>query len=113
MKKQKTAAEFLEEAAQTFRERNAVYGDNYRNVGVALAGLFPAGVTLRTADDWNRMHILMLGIVKLSRYANNWTNGHADSIHDNTVYSAMLESIDAEIRSRKRRTRVLGRANRP
>lgn len=97
----KTAAEFLREGAQTFEDRNKVYGNNYLNVGGAMAALFPDGVTLKTADDHNRFHIFMLGIVKLSRYCNNWSNnGHADSIHDNTVYSAMLESIDEEIRSK-------------
>lgn len=97
----KTAAEFLREGAQTFEDRNKVYGNNYLNVGGAMAALFPDGVSLKTADDFNRFHIFMLGIVKVSRYANNWNaGGHADSIHDNTVYSAMLESIDNEIRKR-------------
>lgn len=97
----KTAADFLDEGAKTFRERNAIYGDNYKNVGGAMAALFPEGVMLKTADDWNRMHIFILGIVKQSRYANNWSKGgHADSSHDNTVYSAMLEGIDAEILGR-------------
>lgn len=94
----KTADQFLTEAAETFKARNAVYGNNYLNVGGAMASLFPKGVTLKTADDFNRFHIFMLGVVKLSRYCNNWEKGgHADSMHDNTVYSAMLESIDAEI----------------
>lgn len=97
----KTAAEILDEGAATYRQRNAVYGDNYKNVGGAFAALFPRGVTLKTVDDHNRFHILSLMIVKLSRYANNWNKGgHADSMHDNTVYSAMLEIIDQEIKER-------------
>jgi hypothetical protein len=97
----KTADEFLSEAAATFKSRNAVYGNNYLNVGAAMAALFPEGVSLKTADDHNRFHIFMLGIVKLSRYANNWdAGGHADSMHDNTVYSAMLESIDADVKAK-------------
>mgnify|MGYP001184977078 CR=1 FL=1 len=99
----KTADEFLSEGAETFKARNAVYGNNYLNVGGAMASLFPEGITLKTADDHNRFHIFMLGIVKLSRYANSWNKGgHADSSHDNTVYSAMLESIDEEIRARNK-----------
>ncbi len=99
----KTADEFLSEGAATFKARNAVYGNNYLNVGNAMAGLFPDGITLKTADDHNRFHIFMLGIVKLSRYANSFSKGgHADSSHDNTVYSAMLESIDEEIRARNK-----------
>lgn len=94
----KTADQFLSEAAATFKARNKVYGNNYLNVGGAMASLFPNGVTLKTPDDFNRFHIFMLGVVKQSRYCNNWDKGgHVDSAHDNTVYSAMLESIDNEI----------------
>lgn len=97
----KPASEFLRDAAKTFDDRNKIYGNNYLNVGGAMAALFPDGVTLKTADDHNRFHIFMLGVVKLSRYCNNWDKGgHADSMHDNTVYSAMLESIDEEIKRR-------------
>lgn len=97
----KTADQFLTEAADTFKKRNAIYGNNYLNVGGALASLFPEGVTLKTADDFNRFHIFMLQVVKQSRYCNNWDKGgHQDSAHDSTVYSAMLESIDEEIARR-------------
>jgi hypothetical protein len=98
----KTAAEFLREGAKTFEERNAIYGNNYLNVGNAMVGFFPNGVTLKTVDDWNRMHILLLAIVKKTRYCNQWNSGgHSDSIHDSMVYDAMLESIDAEIQRSK------------
>jgi hypothetical protein len=90
------AADLLDAGAQTFRDRNAVYGDNFKNVGKAMAALFPEGVTVKSAHDWDRMQIFMLMMVKMSRYAVNWNKGgHRDSVHDNTVYSAMLESIDA------------------
>src|SRR5690349_14282312 len=103
----KTADEFLTEAANTFKEKNKIYGNNYLNVGGAMAALFPDGVLLKTADDFNRFHIFMLGVVKQSRYCNNWHNvGHVDSAHDNTVYSAMLESIDEEIRTRPQAKQV-------
>lgn len=99
----KTADEFLSEGAETFKARNKIYGNNYLNVGNAMVGFFPDGVTLKTADDWNRMQIFLLGVVKQTRYCNSWpAGGHPDSSHDNTVYSSMLESIDEEIRNRKR-----------
>jgi hypothetical protein len=89
------ADKILEAAAKTYRERNAVYGDNYLRVGRMLEALFPDGILLKTAADHNRFHLFMLNIVKLSRYAVNFNNGgHQDSIHDATVYAAMLESID-------------------
>lgn len=88
-------ADILEAAAKTFRERNAVYGDNYLRVGGMMAAMFPDGVNIKTAHDWNRMHILMLDMVKKSRYAVNWyAGGHEDSVLDATVYSAMLAAID-------------------
>lgn len=100
----KRADEFLAEAAATFKERNAVYGDNWQQVGDALQALFPKGIGLVCAEDWNRMHILMLVIVKLTRYANNWNEGgHADSIHDAMVYCGMLQAIDAGINEKLKR----------
>lgn len=101
---EKTAADFLDEAAKTFRDRNAVYGDNFKRVGAVMAALFPEGITLKTEDDHNRFHIFALCVIKMTRYTQNWNvGGHADSIHDNTVYSAMLEAIDAEIKGRSKK----------
>jgi hypothetical protein len=98
----KTADEYLSEGAETFRDRNAVYGNNYLNVGKAMVGFFPDGLEIKTADDWNRLHIFLLAVVKKSRYCNNWNKGgHEDSIHDSMVYDAMLASIDADIIAQK------------
>jgi len=97
-----SADNILAEAAKTFAERRAVYGDNYKRVGAAMAALFPKGVELKTADDHNRFHIFMLVLVKLSRYCVNWEKGgHQDSIHDAAVYCAMLEDIDDGIAGSK------------
>lgn len=87
----KSAAYILVEMADTFRERNAVYGDNYKMVAKLVAVLFPNGVPpeLVVTDQW---HLFELKLVKLSRFAiSNLT--HKDSIHDDGVYSAMIESI--------------------
>lgn len=97
----KKAHDILREAAQTYEERNKVYGDNYIRVGEVMQSHFPDGLFVRTADDWNRLHIFLLGVVKDTRYVTNWSvGGHADSIRDRTVYSAMLEEIDTEIAGR-------------
>lgn len=78
--------------AVTFSERNKVYGDNYKRVGAVMSALFPDGVSLKTADDYNAWHLFELMIVKLTRFANtNMT--HKDSIHDAAVYAAMVESL--------------------
>lgn len=95
------ANEILKEAAKTYEERNAVYGDNYKRVGQVMQGHFPDGLVINTADDWNRLHIFLLSVVKQTRYVTNWNvGGHADSVRDATVYSAMLEEIDSEIAKR-------------
>ena len=100
----KTGADILEEAAQTFREKNAVYGDNWRLVGRVMRGLFPNGLEIQSAEDWERLHILLLLVVKMTRYTVNFKNGHIDSIRDATVYGAMLEMIDEEISDLKANT---------
>ncbi len=99
----KSAADILAEASETYREKNKIYGDNYKRVGEVMHGLFPVGVTLNSADDWNRMHILLLMAVKMTRYTVNWAAGHQDSIRDMTVYGGMLEMIDNYDAEGKRR----------
>lgn len=90
-KKGKTVPEILRDMADTFQERNAVYGDNYKQVAQLVKVMFPNGVPpeLVVTDQW---HLFELKLVKLSRFAiSNLT--HVDSIHDDAVYSAMIESI--------------------
>lgn len=84
--------EMFEEMAQTFRDRNKVYGDNWRMVGRLMAVMFPEGVTLRTHADYDVWHLFELQIVKLSRFAISKLT-HQDSIHDMTVYGAMISAI--------------------
>lgn len=94
--KQKTAPEYLDAAAATFRERNALYGNNYQREGAALLALFPEGgiPAITTPEDANRLHVFVAAVTKLQRYAHNWTRGgHADSAHDLQVYAAMLEEF--------------------
>jgi hypothetical protein len=87
-----TAADILEAMAATYRERNAVYGDNFYQVGAVMAILFPDGVKLHTAADYNLWHLFELMIVKLTRFANTGLS-HQDSIHDLGVYAAMVEHL--------------------
>lgn len=92
------AYQILCEMAETYRERNKVYGDNWRKVGDFLAALFPNGVTLEKPEDHNRYHFLVMIAVKLTRYAQNWDRGgHEDSLLDSAVYSAILAELDREI----------------
>jgi len=89
-------ANILEKAASTFRSKRTVYGDNWITVGYVLVELFPEGVKLKSVADFTRMFVLMMIVMKTTRYARNFGNGHRDSIRDITVYSAMLEAYDTE-----------------
>jgi hypothetical protein len=93
----KTTDQFLEEAIDTYRQRNKVYNNNYELVGKIMMGLFPDGLVVNTAHDWERLHIFLLQVVKQTRYARNWDNGgHSESMTDLTVYAALLSEIDAK-----------------
>jgi len=88
-------ADLLAKMADTYRERNKVYGDNWRNVGNVMMALFPDGIELLNADAFNRWHLFELIVVKLTRFANSRLT-HADSIHDIAVYAAMIEAAIIE-----------------
>lgn len=88
----KNAADILADMAETYRERNKVYGDNYKRVGAVMEALFPDGVQLDTASEYNVWHLFELMVVKMTRFANSGLT-HQDSIHDLAVYAAMVESL--------------------
>jgi len=88
----KDAADILQEMADTYRERNKVYGDNYKRVGEVMMALFPEGVKIENAHEFNVWHLFELMIVKLTRFSNSELS-HLDSIHDCAVYAAMVESL--------------------
>lgn len=88
-------SDVLAEAARLFESRNAIYGDGYLRFGAIAASLFPNGVTVSSAHDWTRLHLVMLEIIKMARYAECFNDGgHEDSPLDLSVYAAMLLSID-------------------
>lgn len=91
-------ARILTGMARTYAARNRRYKDNFRMVGRLMAVLFPAGVTLRRAEDYDVWHLFELKIVKLSRFAISGLS-HQDSIHDDAVYSAMIEALLKEKRT--------------
>jgi hypothetical protein len=87
----KTAADILADMADTYRQRNAVYGDNYKRVAPIIKILWPNGVPpeLVVTDQW---HLFELMIVKITRFAISDLT-HQDSIHDTSVYGAMIDAI--------------------
>lgn len=85
------AYQILEEMAATFKQRNAVYGSNFKMVGPIMAILFPNGVSVELLKS-DQFHLFELLIVKLSRLAISGLK-HQDSARDAGVYAAMIESI--------------------
>lgn len=100
--------EILAEAANTFKSRNPVYGDGWVRVGEVIAALFPQGIELRSPEDHERYSQIIMIAVKLTRYTNDWDKPHQDSIHDLTVYGAILEHIDAKIAERAKVWKTTG-----
>ena len=86
----------LEQALETYKARNKVYGNNYKRFGAIMDALYPKGVVLQNEHQWNRFGIIIQMISKLSRYVTDPMSGHLDSIHDLGVYCFMLEELDAE-----------------
>jgi len=91
----------LEQSSDVYRDRSAVYKDNFRSVGRVMVALFPDGrPPLVTAADDDRWHIFELIIVKLTRYANNYDVPHEDSLLDMLPYLGILGGLDQELRER-------------
>ena len=86
-----TAGDVLSEMAETFAERNEVYRDNYKMIPKLVKVLFPGGVPpeLVLTPHW---HLFEIKLVKLARFAATGLT-HIDSIHDDAIYSAMIEAI--------------------
>lgn len=87
-----TAADIERQRANTYEEKNKVYGDNFLKVGAVMEQFFPDGITLKGADAFNLWHLFELQIVKLTRFTNSNLT-HLDSIHDEGVYGAMVEAL--------------------
>lgn len=100
------ANEILAQAAKTYEERNEIYKDNYYYVGHIMSMLFPNGLNIKDADDWNRIQLIVLNVVKQTRYCQQFSNGgHQDSIRDQIVYGAMLEEMDGAINANKKKAK--------
>jgi hypothetical protein len=79
-----------------YRDRNAAYGDSYLTFGPVMEAMFPDGLVLRSAEDWNRFALLFLTQMKLHRYAMRFHDGgQRDSLDDISVYAQMLRHVDA------------------
>jgi hypothetical protein len=81
-----------------FRDRNAMYGDSYLQFGPVIKAMFPDGLVLRSAEDWNRFALFFMCVVKLHRYAMKFHDGgQRDSLDDIAVYAQMLAYVDEKV----------------
>jgi isopenicillin N synthase-like dioxygenase len=95
----RTAAEVLEEGAETYRTRGKEYGEAYCRVGKALASMFPEGVELVSNEDFTRFFLVTLSTMKLVRYCKSFEkDGQTDAAHDTMVYGAMLVAFDEYVK---------------
>lgn len=87
----------LQQAAETFKQRNELYGSAYKRHGEVMKALFPNGLAVLTVEEWNRLGVINMLVSKLVRYTNNMEcngpGGHQDSAHDMIAYAAMLEEL--------------------
>jgi hypothetical protein len=93
--------ERLAKLGDIYRERNKVYKDTDKKFGRIMVAMFPDGLSLKTEEDFSRVGLYLHVVDKVSRYGSQFSaGGHQDSLNDTSVYSQMLQELDAEIKAR-------------
>lgn len=93
----------LRAAADLFEERNAAYGGNYLTMGAVMSAIYPQGLTVKTQEEWTRLMLQVLRVMKETRYAQNFQKGgHEDSLDDLAVYALMAAETDDLAREKGR-----------
>lgn len=85
-------AAILHGMADTLDSRSADYGYNAGLVARLLAEMFPKGITLKTAADFEMWHLFELTVVKQARFVNSDLT-HRDSVHDGSIYGGFCERL--------------------
>lgn len=88
--------DMLRGLAKIYEDRNPVYGSNYMWQGHVLHALFQGDpVTIESREQWNRLHLIVHLLSKLSRYCAAFKQGgHRDSLDDLAVYAMMARECD-------------------
>jgi hypothetical protein len=81
----------LEAGARTYRARNAIYGDSWETFRDIMALLFADGIDLREPDNIVIYNLLSHLVGKIVRFKNAGFK-NTDSMHDASVYAAMIEA---------------------
>jgi hypothetical protein len=97
-KEVKSVPDRLSDLGDLYAQRNKLYGDNYKNTGKVLKGMFPNGITLNTEAQFNRFALFIQIIHKSTRIAQSLPrDSHEDSLDDLAVYAQMLRHWEDEI----------------
>jgi hypothetical protein len=89
----------LNALAKIYRARAKVYQKDYHHLGESLLAMFPDGLHLETAEEFNRFALFVHLHGKVMRYAQNMKrSGHADSLSDAAVYAMLMQECDDEQR---------------
>jgi hypothetical protein len=90
-----TVPERLNLLAELYKQRQKLYGNNYKLIGDAFTALFPNGLTLKSPEDFNRFSLFVQILTKMTRYGQMFSKGgHTDSLNDMAVYAQMLQELD-------------------
>lgn len=107
--RQWNATKFLEAALEMYKTKTEEYAPEDAAVQTRIPGrvmmaLFPGGLGLATVQEFNCFTILTQMVMKLSRYATNFeSGGHTDSLMDLAVYAAMLDEMDLDRQSQRKK----------
>lgn len=99
LEKKETVSESMTNAAELFFRKNKDYGDSYKRTGEIMTMIYPNGINLKTAEDFNQYNVLTIMIGKIVRYTN--TKGSdvinhesvKDTLTDLGVYAFMLKDL--------------------
>ena len=85
----------LESLGKLYKERNKQYGNAYMKAGRTLKNIFPKYRNI-SENEWGRIALVVLMVVKITRYGNNIEKGHEDSLKDLSVYAQMAAHYDED-----------------
>ena len=85
-------ADVLEKVAATLRERSSTYKNTYEIHGDVMIALFPEGVRLDSAADFEIFGLMNAIVGKVCRFAATDMT-HIDSVHDIAGYAAIAEFV--------------------
>jgi hypothetical protein len=84
--------ERLEKLAIHFREKNNLYGAQYKRFG-KLMMLLLGPIKIETEDEYNRIMTIFNIVTKIDRYCFGFKAHHSDSLDDLAIYSQILQEL--------------------